>query len=388
MSWQNSGKRVWDAERLRAAADAAGVALWSWNVDTRRDRAGRACPPVCGAFRQALRRPSKDLSAKIHPEDLDKVRSDLVRTRRAPGAYEIDFRILREGRVCWISARGKGDDEGIAERIMFGVFLDVTDRKVAEEAREMLAGEMSHRIKNLFAVASALTAIAARSAATTAGMARDLIQRLTALGLAHDLVRPDPGRSDGKVPLAELMRVLLAPYCEEGVDEERVRVSVPELVVGEAAATTLALVVHELATNSIKYGALSTSGGTLDVACTAYGGEIHPRLDGTRRSTGIAAERPPRLRQQADGQGDVEPARRAPFRSRGRPRASWPRSACPGHAWQPDLFAEGSPAAVIRVSASTIACIWYGFAMHTAAGMRLASRFTRCVAFSRHDQHR
>src|SRR5438270_5016801 len=84
---------------------------------------------------------------------------------------------------------------------MFGVFLDVTPRKQAEEAREMLAAEMSHRVKNLFAIAAALTAIAARSAATTTEMARDLTQRLTALGRAHDLVRPIPGQEERRAAL-------------------------------------------------------------------------------------------------------------------------------------------------------------------------------------------
>jgi two-component sensor histidine kinase len=74
---------------------------------------------------------------------------------------------------------------------MFGVFLD-TARKEAEEARDMLAAEMSHRVKNLFAIASSLTSIAARSAATTTEMARDLTQRLATLGRAHDLIRPMP----------------------------------------------------------------------------------------------------------------------------------------------------------------------------------------------------
>ena len=75
-----------------------------------------------------------------------------------------------------------------------GGTTDVAQRKQAEEAREMLAGEMSHRVKNLFSIASALTAIAARSAATTTEMAHDLTQRLTSLGRAHDLVRPVPSR--------------------------------------------------------------------------------------------------------------------------------------------------------------------------------------------------
>jgi hypothetical protein len=51
--------------------------------------------------------------------------------------------------VRWISARGRGEDQGIVGRVMFGVFLDVSERKMAEEAREMLANEMSHRVKNL-----------------------------------------------------------------------------------------------------------------------------------------------------------------------------------------------------------------------------------------------
>ena len=76
----------------------------------------------------------------------------------------------------------QGAGDGIIGRVMFGVFLDVTPRKQAEDTREMLAAEMSHRVKNLFAIAAALTAIAARSAATTTEMARDLTQRLTALG--------------------------------------------------------------------------------------------------------------------------------------------------------------------------------------------------------------
>ena len=56
--------------------------------------------------------------------------------------------------IRWIAARGQGDDAGIVNRIMFGVFIDVTGRKQAEEGHELLAGEMSHRVKNLLAIAS------------------------------------------------------------------------------------------------------------------------------------------------------------------------------------------------------------------------------------------
>jgi two-component sensor histidine kinase len=200
------------------------------------------------------------------------VRAAFAATREIFGAYEIDFRILHGTEVRWVSARGRGDDQGIVDRVMFGVFLDVTERKLAEEAREMIANEMAHRVKNLFAIASALTGISARSTATTAEMYRDLTQRLAALSRAHDLVRPVLSQPKGAAVLGELLAVLLGPYDDEGAVGVRIRV--PELLVGEASATTLALVVHELATNSIKYGSLSKESGTVAVSCTAQDSEV------------------------------------------------------------------------------------------------------------------
>ena len=150
---------------------------------------------------------------------------------------------------------------------MFGIFIDVTGRKQAEEGHELLAGEMSHRVKNLLAIAAGLTAITSRSATSAKDMARELTHRLTALGRAHDLVRPLPGHEGKAALLGDLITVLLAPYDDMGAFAGRVRVSVPRMGVGEKSATTLALILHELATNSLKYGALSADSGTLDVSC-------------------------------------------------------------------------------------------------------------------------
>jgi hypothetical protein len=132
---------------------------------------------------------------------------------------------------------------------MFGIFLDVTQRKQAEEANELLAGEMSHRLKNLLTVATALTQMSSRSAASKEDMAQELTSRLIALGRAQDLVRPVPGRNREGTLLGDLISVLLAPYDEKGASV-RIRVSVPKMNVGEASSTALALVMHELATNS------------------------------------------------------------------------------------------------------------------------------------------
>ena len=209
----------------------------------------------------------EDLSAHIHPKDRDRVRAAFAATRAILGPFEIDFRILFGDDVRWISARGQGDDVGIIGRTMFGIFIDVTGRKQAEEGHELLAGEMSHRVKNLLAIAAGLTAITSRSATSARDMARELTHRLTALGRAHDLVRPLPGHEGKAALLGDLITVLLAPYDDMGAFAGRVRVSVPRMGVGEKSATTLALILHELATNSLKYGALSADSGTLDVSC-------------------------------------------------------------------------------------------------------------------------
>lgn len=263
----------WDEQHLRHAVAAAGVALWSWNVDddslTMDRRAFELwgvphAPAVC----------FENLSAHIHPADRDRVRAAFAATRAVEGSYEIDFRILVGDLVRWISARGQGKDSGIVKRTMFGIFIDVTGRKQAEEGHELLAGEMSHRVKNLLSIASGLTAITSRSTTTTTDMARELTQRLAALGRAHDLVRPLKGNQGRAALLGDLLTVLLAPYDDVGAFSGRVRVSVPRMGVGEAAATTLALVIHELATNSLKYGALSLDTGVLDISSDSQGEEV------------------------------------------------------------------------------------------------------------------
>jgi len=259
----------WDEAHLRQAVLAAGVALWSWDVDTDRLTMDEQGYQLWGVEpREDLR--FEDLSDRIHPADRDRVREAFNATRAIVGPYETDFRILVGHDVRWVSARGQGNDADIANRTMFGVFLNVTVRKQAEEGNELLAGEMSHRVKNLLMIAASLAAITSRSAANVEDMTRELTQRLHALGRAHDLVRPLSGKEGKAALLGDLLTVLLAPYDDLGAFTGRIRVSVPRMGVGEVAANTLALVIHELATNSLKYGALSTDAGTLDVSCAPH----------------------------------------------------------------------------------------------------------------------
>ncbi|TGD60614.1 histidine kinase [Tabrizicola sp. WMC-M-20] len=260
---------LWEPKSLIRAIEAAGVALWSWNVDTDALAMDDHAYELWG-IEQSTNVTFEDLSAHIHPADRDRVRAAFNATRVIIGPYEIDFRIMVGDELRWISARGQGDDEGIVRSVMFGIFLDVTGRKQAEEGRELLAGEMSHRVKNLLSIASGLTAITSRSTLTTTDMARELTLRLTALGRAHDLVRPVPGQTEAaSALLGDLLTVLLAPYDDLGAFSGRIRVSVPRMRVGYSSTTIFAMIIHELATNSLKYGALSVEDGMLDVSCSA-----------------------------------------------------------------------------------------------------------------------
>ncbi len=242
--------------------------MWSWNVETNRftmDERGFELWGLPWNDQVAF----EALSAHIHPADRDRVQAAFSATRSVVGDYEIDFRIILGDEIRWISARGQGGDAEIVNGVTFGIFLDVTGRKQAEEGHELLAGEMSHRVKNLLAIATGLTHITSRSATTIEDMASDLTQRLTALGRAHDLVRPLPGKEGRAALLGDVLSVLLAPYDDPTAFAGRIRVAVPRMGVGERTATTLAMVMHELATNSVKHGALSAHAGTLDISSTA-----------------------------------------------------------------------------------------------------------------------
>ncbi|MGN7998947.1 sensor histidine kinase [Sphingomonas sp. 22176] len=270
MTGAEFGVHEWSPEQLRRAVMAAGVALWAWDFESDAFTMDAQGFDLWGLeWRKVVT--FEELSAKIHPADRYRVRSAFMATRAMLGPHETDFRIVVDGTVRWVAARGQGGGGRPIDRTVFGIFLDVTGRKQAEEGNELLAGEMSHRVKNLLSIATSLTSLSSRSAASAEEMANELIGRLTALGRAHDLVRPLPGGQGNAALLGDLITVLLAPYDDLGAFKGRIRVAVERMGVGKTASTALALVVHELATNSMKYGALASPIGTLDVSSISEG---------------------------------------------------------------------------------------------------------------------
>lgn len=137
------------------------------------------------------------------------------------------------------------------------------ERKLQQalEAQETLTKEMSHRVKNVFAIADALIRTTARSVETKEELANSLTGRLHALAEAHALVRRsfDPDNPGKGVDFKEFVKRILSPYAI-ALDVEG-----PQVTLGEHATNSFALILHELATNSVKYGAVS-QGGKISVS--------------------------------------------------------------------------------------------------------------------------
>lgn len=157
---------------------------------------------------------------------------------------------------------------------------DISERKLAQEKQNLLLREMRHRVNNLFLVTNALVSLSARSAKTPSEMAKAIQGRLAALNRAHELARPsaiDPsGRLRSHISLRRLIAAIFDPYMtEQSSNAQRAVVTGCDLDLGEQAVTNVALVLHELATNSAKYGAISTGEGTVHLSCSIEGGNLH-----------------------------------------------------------------------------------------------------------------
>lgn len=299
---------VWDERRLRVATDAGGIALWSWNVDTNRITMDKRAFEIWG-LPAASDITFEELSACVLPADLDKVKEAFNATRDLSGAYETDFRILHGDEVRWVSARGRGDDQGIIDRIMYGVFIDVSGRKRAEENWEIVTNEMHHRITNLFTLSSALASIASRGSNTKEAMLEDLTQRLRGLAAAHDLILPDFHDHKHAVKLKDLLTVLLKPYLTESSRSENIQITAPEVMVSENSITSVAMLIHELTTNSAKYGALSSDTGRLILTCHDEEGQVEivwterggPEPDASAQKPGFGRKMKDRIIRQLNG---------------------------------------------------------------------------------------
>jgi two-component sensor histidine kinase len=177
-----------------------------------------------------------------------------------------------------------------------GTCTDIHDAKQFAARNEILSRELSHRIKNIFAVISGLIGLSARSSPEQKAFARTLQERVAALGRAHEFVRPHSSHSAPRaLPrlLHGVLREILSPY--PALVEGRIILKGEDVDVDDRGATPMALLVHELATNACKYGALCVPDGQVhvttrvdeDVLELRWDESGGPRLDGPPEKTGF-----------------------------------------------------------------------------------------------------
>ena len=268
-------------ERLRLALSAAEmVGTFVWDVPSDRITADAGYARLFSVDPALLAAgvPIGTLLPAIHPEDRSRVEAAIDLGLKG-GPFEAEYRLTQaDGSLRWVIVRGRCEHDAEGRPLRFpGVVVDITERKRAEEGQELLAQELSHRIKNIFTVVGGMVSLSAMGGT---GAVRDfaavLRRRLMALASAHEYVRPhspESRRASVETSLRGLLQALLAPYG--AAEAGRLILEGDDVPIGVKAATSLALILHELATNAAKYGALSSSEGTV---------AIHGSLTGDRFS--------------------------------------------------------------------------------------------------------
>ncbi|MET3858679.1 PAS domain S-box protein [Rhizobium sp. OAE497] len=153
---------------------------------------------------------------------------------------------------------------------------DISERKRAAERQDLLLREMHHRVKNLFAITGSIITLAARTAQTPGELASTMKDRLVALSQAHEMTLPsftgDEAFQERSTTLFQLLASLLSPYGEGR--EQQWHLHGEDTPISAERVTSLALLFHEYATNSVKYGSLSNVEGRLDVTVDARGESV------------------------------------------------------------------------------------------------------------------
>jgi len=252
------------AERNTQLALAAKIALvgsYAYDVKTGEMQVSEGYAAVHGLPEGTTETTLNQWWTRVHPEDLERVgklREETFADQR--DGSNIEYRIIRSGgEVRWIEKRNfiTYDGDRRPQRVV-GVTIDVTERKRVEEQQRVLVSELDHRVKNTLATVSAVVSHTLDANTSMADFSAALGGRIQSMARTHELL--SASRWHG-ISLAELVRRELAPYATTGNTE----VNGPKVVLRAEVGQIMAMVLHELATNAAKYGALSTKKGRVSI---------------------------------------------------------------------------------------------------------------------------
>jgi PAS domain S-box-containing protein len=275
---------------LRMSLEAGRVGAWSLDLATNALSASAAFKTNHG------RNPNadmtlEDLHGAIHPEDQARVSAAMSRAVERSEDYDIEYRAPRaDGREVWVMVRGRVAYDAQGEPLaMSGVSMDVTGRRHAEEHLRLMVDELNHRVKNTLATVQSITWQTLRQSAPVPALRAQLDARLMALSAAHNVL------TDEKWSGADLLPILKAACAPFG-GEARVDLSGPSARLSPRAAIAVAMAIHELGTNAVKYGGLSVPEGGVELTWSYIEADDAPALQIVWREFGGPVVRPPTRR--------------------------------------------------------------------------------------------
>ncbi len=254
-----SNARLLESEQRRSLALAAGrMGSWDWdwvNGDWMWDEGQFR---IFGVDPKNFTVTPDNVRTLLHSEDTHQLRKAIVQFEKGVKSYETEFRIVRpDGEIRWLfgTAAATTDKTGRVIRVS-GVTVDITERKRAEERQNLLTREVDHRAKNALALAQSIVRLTRGESAKSYMQAVE--GRIGALARVHTILSLSSWQG------AEITRLVdeeLAPYQTS----DQVVSGGSNVELQPATAQTLAMALHELVTNSAKYGALSTVTGRLAI---------------------------------------------------------------------------------------------------------------------------
>ncbi len=262
-------------DAFRALADSMPQMVWSTLPDGHHDYYNARWYEFTGAPMDS--NDGEGWAGMFHEDDQAEAWKRWSHSLATGEPYEVEYRLRHHsGTYRWVLGRASPivDAEGTILRWM-GTCTDIDEAKAISQHNDVLSRELSHRIKNIFAVISGLIGMTARSNAEFQAPARDLQSRIAALGRAHEFVRPHSEFSRPEmvaVTLHGMLNEIFAAY--PAFIEGRMAIEGDDFEISDRGATPISLVFHELATNSMKYGALSNDEGRVAITVASDGDDV------------------------------------------------------------------------------------------------------------------